>query len=325
MMCDLSLCRFAHNFMRQFPFFQLWPDGVQHQLARVLLTEVRVRHETVISRGSPQHRLFFIITGRLRVTVPSGAAMADAGRASSPRSRAEEQEAPRTLAMLKKGDTCGEAALMGPCLAHADIVVDSPGATLLSLCLADFMRALKETLGLRHQDRLMHLRSHPLFVDVSLEDLDKASDLLKLGSYPPGTQLYPPRNKAAPTVYLISEGECCVRRRGRGAGGPRPEAPQDGEWVPPAYDADTASILGPLDVFGLDPPSVHAGGGWHVEAHTHVKAYHVTHELFRKLPGGMQKAIEGVCDFKAMYLKGRIKGLARLDVARKAPTYAAVK
>jgi hypothetical protein len=35
-----SPCRFAHNFMRQFPFFQLWPDGVQHQLARVLLTEV---------------------------------------------------------------------------------------------------------------------------------------------------------------------------------------------------------------------------------------------------------------------------------------------
>lgn len=32
----------------------------------------------------------------------------------------------------------------------------------------------------------MYLRMHPLFVEVSLEDLDKASDLLHLGFFQPG-------------------------------------------------------------------------------------------------------------------------------------------
>ena len=58
-------CRACHAFMRQFPFFQLWPDSVQRQLSRVLLTEVRVRHETIISRGSPQSKIFFVLSGRV--------------------------------------------------------------------------------------------------------------------------------------------------------------------------------------------------------------------------------------------------------------------
>ena len=39
----------------------------------------------------------------------------------------------------------------------------------------------------------MYLRMHPLFVGTSLEDLDIASDMLKLSFYPPGTVLYPQR------------------------------------------------------------------------------------------------------------------------------------
>ena len=39
----------------------------------------------------------------------------------------------------------------------------------------------------------MYLRMHPLFIGTSLEDLDIASDMLKLSFYPPGTQLYPHR------------------------------------------------------------------------------------------------------------------------------------
>ena len=42
----------------------------------------------------------------------------------------------------------------GNSISHADVVVDSPGAALLSLCQADFLRALKEILGLRHQVRV---------------------------------------------------------------------------------------------------------------------------------------------------------------------------
>ncbi|GAX76255.1 hypothetical protein CEUSTIGMA_g3699.t1 [Chlamydomonas eustigma] len=326
--------KLTQNFMRQFPFFQLWPDGVQRHLASVMATEVRVRHETIISRGTPQTRIFFVISGRVRVSIPSGSTRrGGAGPLSQPADGPPGGgEGSRTLATLKKGDTCGEAALLGPSPSHADVVVDSPAATVLSLSQADFMRALKGVLGLRHQDRLMYLRVHPLFVDVSLEDLDRASDLFKLDFYPPGTQLYPHHRKKEPAnVYLMAEGQCCVKRKGRH--GVTPVTQQDGDWVPPAYDGNTASMLGPLDAFGLEPVDGSrvqssepggGGGGWVVETVSQVKAYHVTQEKFRMLPISMQKAIEGACDFKEIYLRGRIQGLAKLDVARKAPTYGAV-
>ena len=37
----------------------------------------------------------------------------------------------------------------------------------------------------------MYLRMHPLFVEVSLEDLDRASDLLNMAFYPPGSHMHP--------------------------------------------------------------------------------------------------------------------------------------
>ncbi len=77
-------------------------------------------------------------------------------------SQAEGQD--RVVATLRKGESCGEAVLLGNAVAHADIMVHSPGAVMLSLCHADFLRALKEILGLRQQDKLMYLRMHPLFV-----------------------------------------------------------------------------------------------------------------------------------------------------------------
>lgn len=55
--------RFAHAYMTQFPFFKLWPDAVQRELARVLLTEVRVCHETIIARATPLTKVFFLLRG----------------------------------------------------------------------------------------------------------------------------------------------------------------------------------------------------------------------------------------------------------------------
>ncbi len=48
-------------------------------------------------------------------------------------------------------------------MSHADVVVGSRGAVLLSLSLPDFLRAFNQILGLRQQDRLAYLRAHPLF------------------------------------------------------------------------------------------------------------------------------------------------------------------
>ena len=76
----------------------------------------------------------------------------------------------------------------------------------------------------------MYLRMHPLFVDVSLQDLDAASDALTLSFFPPGTQLYPPSGAAEARVFFIAEGECSVRRRGRGRGGGTVGQSQDTDW-----------------------------------------------------------------------------------------------
>eukprot|EP00955_Chlamydomonas_euryale_P072758 361505-Chlamydomonas_euryale.AAC.2 len=53
------------------------------------------------------------------------------------------------VAALKKFDSCGEALILGSGVAsHADVVVGSSGAVLLSLTYADFEAALKGVLGL---------------------------------------------------------------------------------------------------------------------------------------------------------------------------------
>jgi hypothetical protein len=53
--------------MCQFPFFQLWPESIQRELARVLLTEVRVCHETIITRGTPLTKIYFLLRGMVCV------------------------------------------------------------------------------------------------------------------------------------------------------------------------------------------------------------------------------------------------------------------
>ena len=231
-----------------------------------------------------------------------------------------------------KGDTCGEACLLGGpaggSIAHADIIVSSPGAVMLSLGQGDFVKALKEILGLRHQDRLMYLRSHPLFVDVSLEDLDQASDLLSLSFFTPGSVLYPDPS-GEDRMYLIAEGECSVRRR-KGKGHREQERNRPTAY----YDEDTCSVLGSLEIFGLDPsggystlpppkdgpysnrPSTAHGTSssqpqpqpaYVVEASSQVKAYYVSRELFSQLPISFQQIVEQACSFKNSFLSGRLQ------------------
>jgi hypothetical protein len=82
--------------------------------------------------------------------------------------------------------------LQGDVMSHVDAVVNSAGAVLLSLTYSDFEAALKGVLGLSHQDRMIYLRMHPLFVDVPLEDIDAATDHVVMTAHPAGSQLYPP-------------------------------------------------------------------------------------------------------------------------------------
>jgi CRP-like cAMP-binding protein len=356
--------RFVCQQLQIFSFWNLWPEAVQRELAKVLCTEGRVKHETVISRGSPGGKVFFLISGNLRVSVPANVSSdipeehrdklvsEGVGQvSSSPLPPASEAHfltgaapPPRKLATLGKGDTCGEACLLAgptnPCIAHADVVVSSPGAVMLSLTQGDFLKALKEILGLRHQDRLMYLRSHPLFVNVSLEDLDKASDLLSLSFFAPGTILYPDPSGEG-RVYLIAEGECVVKRR---KGKVHKEAQERG--LTSLYDEDTCSILGKLDLFGLDPPGYSSvpqkegregrrSSGFHatdnpssrpttsnttptslapnylVEAFCQVKSYYISKELFAQLPRSFQMIVEQACSFKNAFLAGRLQSRAQ--------------
>lgn len=96
----------------------------------------------------------------------------------------------------------------------------------------------------------------------------------------------------AQRVYFVAEGECSVKRFGAASHGPGPSAALqlDADRNPPAYDSDTVSVLGPLDVFGLEPGGGgRALGSWSVEALTQVKAYYFTLDHFQTLPRAMQK------------------------------------
>jgi len=47
------------------PFFQLWPENLQLALSRVLSTEVLVRQESVLARGTPCTRVVFVLSGKV--------------------------------------------------------------------------------------------------------------------------------------------------------------------------------------------------------------------------------------------------------------------
>jgi hypothetical protein len=78
--------------------------------------------------------------------------------------------------------------------------------------------------------------------------------MLSMAFYPPGTCLVQPHRhtggmdvQGQQRVYFIAEGECTVKRRTSHLA-----AHQENERSQPAYDADTLSVLGPQDIFGLD-------------------------------------------------------------------------
>ena len=56
-------------------------------------------------------------------------------------------------------------------MAYADVVVQTQSALLLSVLREDFVRVLKEILGIRQQDRILYLAMHPLFHTCPQEDL----------------------------------------------------------------------------------------------------------------------------------------------------------
>lgn len=47
------------------PFFRLWPENLQLELSRVLCTEVLVRQESVLARGTPCTRVVFVLSGKV--------------------------------------------------------------------------------------------------------------------------------------------------------------------------------------------------------------------------------------------------------------------
>eukprot|EP00798_Chlamydomonas_sp_ICE-L_P002138 gene2138-18187_t len=217
----------------------------------------------------------------------------------------------------------------GPNIAHADVVVDSAGAVVLSLTYKDFLLTFKEVLGLRQQDRLTYLRSHPVFADVSLADLDVASDTLQLAFLPAKTMLCLGGKKLADTggkVYFLAEGECVVRRATPES---RNQTDSHRKWRG-IYDTDTVSTLGPLDMFGLpnQAPDLFVetttqAPDLFVETTTQVRLFHVAHEDFLDFPPIMRNRAEEAFRHKLEYLAGRLKGLQQLDYARKAAGYGA--
>eukprot|EP00200_Dunaliella_tertiolecta_P016921 CAMPEP_0202420618 /NCGR_PEP_ID=MMETSP1128-20130828/49914_1 /ASSEMBLY_ACC=CAM_ASM_000463 /TAXON_ID=3047 /ORGANISM="Dunaliella tertiolecta, Strain CCMP1320" /LENGTH=923 /DNA_ID=CAMNT_0049028611 /DNA_START=170 /DNA_END=2939 /DNA_ORIENTATION=+ len=320
------------------PFFRLWPENLQLALAQVLRTEVLVRQESVLARGTPCTRVVFVLSGKLSVLVPSN------DGSSTQAHRNGDNSSNIVAATLKRGDACGEAALLGDNpMSHADVVVASRGAVLLSLRYEDFSRALKGILGLRQQDRLAYLRMHPLFAGVNLGDLDTLSDALQLVHYPAGTLLskastalstsLPAPNGTSTSsstktqqqgwtqqvvVYLLIEG-CAAVRRGQWGSNARHDSGRGLRSGEGLYDEDTVCLLQSLDVFGPQylPP------GTHVEAVTDIKLYCLLRNEYDTLPPQTLKLLEESQVFLSQYSAGKESGLQRIDAARQRPSYGA--
>ncbi|KAG2430291.1 hypothetical protein HYH02_013769 [Chlamydomonas schloesseri] len=228
-------------------FFSLWPAPLQWELCRLLTVHILARREVALSRGRPPDRLYFVVQGKLDVRLP----------VPSPGGGREE----RTLAVLTRGHTVGEAVLLSAAAQHTSVVVSSSSAMLLSLSRPDFSRAFKEVLDIRQAERLMYLRLHPLMVGLPLPDLEAASEVLGLAFFPPGTRLWPLEDSRERCLYFLAEGQARVRRAGGGAaaaaaaagreGTQHDNGTAEGATGPSMYDRFTISILGPGDIFGL--------------------------------------------------------------------------
>lgn len=49
------------------PFFRIWPENLQVELARELRTEVLVKEESVLAKDTPCTRVVFVLSGKVRV------------------------------------------------------------------------------------------------------------------------------------------------------------------------------------------------------------------------------------------------------------------
>lgn len=116
-------------------------------------------------------------------------------------------------------------------------------------------------------------------------------------------------------MFFIAEGECSVKRRGGGGG-----HSNDAERAQPAYDADTVSVLGPLDVFGLEAApaassSHHSGLSVHQGHHAH--GHHGGHHGHRQR-GAEAWVVESLTQVRGRGgvteggLEARVYGLCRL-------------
>lgn len=76
---------------------------------------------------------------------------------------------------------------------------------------------------------MVYLRMHPLFVNISLEDIDLASDSLQMATFAPGAQIYPPKAGEDLKIYFVSEGECAVLRKASKATGGKHDIHRDSD------------------------------------------------------------------------------------------------
>jgi len=267
-------------------FFRMLPRSLQYEVCKVMRLETFVRNEVVFTTGDLADKFYIVANGRLEVCVN------DAAEAHG-----------RTLhsvAVLQRGDSFGEVALMMAAPRTATVVVHSTRAELLTVAREDFHRVLHDIYGISVQERLLFLRSLSAFQTVPTFKLEAVAHLLQAVIHPAGT-VFDLRDG---TVYFVTEGECQLKR-----GGPRrPEAALAASDSLGFYTANTVARLGPGEFFG--EPSAFPElrqDGWYVESHTECKLYTLSAaELVNSCDRSIADIVRRAGEFKADFHKRRL-------------------
>ena len=188
--------KFLHQFTVRLKCFDRYPIYVRKELARVLYYESFEKGRVVIRQGDIGFNFYFILSGSVLVEMQE-----------------EDQKTGKKHNMiigeLGAGAAFGELALLHDDRRRATIVCHE-NCEFLKIDKPDFDEVLKKNYEREWNNRMQHLKEHPIFQKWSLTNLHYAVESSHLAEYPPSTLVLKDLKTPSDKVFFIVKGTCNV-------------------------------------------------------------------------------------------------------------------
>ena len=271
-------------------FFQTMPFQMRHELCRVIMPESFVKGDIIFHQGDIGEKFYVIVQGKVEVKVHAGPGF----------NRNTSNSGWQTVAVLQRGDSFGELALLKDMPRTATIIVPTVKAELLTIHKDDFQRIPHGLYGSTIHDRARFLRHLKSFAMLPTRLVVQMAHFMSVAVFQAGTVFQTDRDNR---VYFVVQGECRLTNQANS------EARNNHVVDDLFYKAEIISRLGPGNFFGESCVFKELSRDWFVEAATEVKLYFLSQADFRNnIDPLTQKVLKKEATYKTEYYDARLRG-----------------